>query len=148
MTEGTIHSINISTRKGEKKKPVKSARLIRQKGIKNDAHFGSEIKQVSLLPLESIEAFRTEDIHLQPGDFAENITTEGLNTANIPVGIKMRLGKDIVIKISRIGKECHDRCEIYDALGDCIMPKEGIFAKVLQGGILKKGDPIKIKEEI
>lgn len=143
-----IYSINTSKTKGTAKTPVESAMLVDDFGVEGDAHAGDKIKQVSLLALESIkrqkECAKVKKVsaNLGPGDFAENITTEGLNLCGLKVGQKLRIGSGIIFEITKIGKECRRHCAIYYKTGDCIMPKEGVFAKVLKGGAAKPGDAI------
>ena len=145
--KGRIVSINCSPTKGVAKSPVLEAVLIEEFGLEGDAHAGDAIKQVSLLALESIKKQEScpkvkTGIELKPGDFAENITTEGLSLIELKVGDKLKVGTEVVLEISKIGKDCHRYCAIYYKLGDCIMPREGIFAKVLKGGIVRRGDEI------
>ena len=140
---GKVVSINISDKRGVRKKPIKEAILKKDFGIKDDAHASSKWhRQVSLLALESIKKMQAMGFKVNPGDFAENITTEGLDLPNLPVGTRMTIGNNIEVEVSQIGKKCHTRCEIYNQAGDCIMPKEGIFVKVLKGGKIKEGDEI------
>ncbi len=141
--KGKIVSINISDKKGVRKKPVKGAILKTDFGIEGDAHASSKWhRQVSLLALESIKKMQAMGLKVNPGDFAENITTEGIDLLQLPVGTKMTIGNIIEVEVSQIGKVCHTRCEIYRQAGDCVMPKEGIFVKVLRGGTIKEGDEI------
>jgi len=141
--KGKIVSINISDKKGVRKKPVKGAILKTDFGIEGDAHASSKWhRQVSLLALESIKKMQAAGLKVNPGDFAENITTEGIDLLQLPVGTKMTIGNIIEVEVSQIGKVCHTRCEIYRQAGDCVMPKEGIFVKVLRGGTIKEGDEI------
>jgi MOSC domain-containing protein YiiM len=135
-----IVSINTSKDKGEKKTPVESVRLIENMGIEGDAHAGSAHRQVSLLAIESIDEIRTQVLDAGPGDFAENITTEGIELASLPIGTRLALGDEIQLEVTQIGKECHDRCAIFEQAGDCVMPREGIFARVIKGGMLKAGE--------
>ncbi len=135
-----IVSINISDKKGQKKKPVEHAILVREVGIEGDAHAGFAHRQVSLLAMESIEKIKELGLRAEPGDFAENITTEGITLSSLPIGTKLKLGDYVELKITQIGKECHDRCAIFNQVGDCVMPREGVFARVLQGGKLSVGD--------
>ena len=138
-----IAAICISTKKGVAKKPVAQAEFQVGFGIAGDAHGGDWHRQVSLLAGESIDAVKEKLPQLKDGAFAENIVTRGLNLAAIKVGERLRLGDEIVLEITQIGKKCHnDGCAIKKATGDCIMPKEGLFAKVLQGGTAKAGDAI------
>ncbi len=145
MKKGTIVSISTSSEKGAKKTPVESAVLSDDHGLEGDAHAGKWHRQVSLLAEESIEKMRGGGLEVGYGDFAENITTSGLVLYEIPVGTKLRLGQCLV-EITQIGKECHDRCAIYEAVGDCVMPREGIFARVLRGGEIKKGDDVLVED--
>ncbi len=138
-----IAAICISTKKGVAKKPVAQAEFQVGFGIAGDAHGGDWHRQVSLLAGESIDAVKEKLPQLKDGAFAENIVTRGLNLAAIKVGERLRLGDEIVLEITQIGKKCHnDGCAIKKATGDCIMPKEGLFAKVIQGGTAKAGDAI------
>ena len=140
-----ILSINISPIKGMRKKAVDSALLKDNYGIENDAHASGEWhRQVSLLATESIKKMQDKGLDVGPGDFAENITTEGVDLPVLPVGTKMTVGEDIELEVSQIGKVCHNRCAIYYQAGDCVMPKEGIFVKVIKGGTIKVGDEIKV----
>ena len=142
---GRIVSINISDRKGVRKKPVDKATIQENFGIKGDAHASSEWhRQVSLLALESIKKMQEMGLDVKPGDFAENITTEGINLPNLPLGTRLLIGTDIEAEVSQIGKECHNRCAIYYQAGDCVMPKEGIFISIVKGGVIKTGDTVKI----
>ncbi len=142
---GRIVSINISDRKGARKKPVKEILLKTEYGMEGDAHASSEWhRQVSLLALESIKKMQDMGLDVKPGDFAENITTEGIDLVSLPVGTRMTIGRDIELEVSQIGKECHSRCAIYYQAGDCVMPKEGIFVRVLRGGKIKEGDVITV----
>jgi MOSC domain-containing protein YiiM len=140
---GKIISLNTSAKKGIRKKPVESVSLKTEYGIEGDAHASSEWhRQVSLLAIESIKKMQDMGLDVKPGDFAENITTEGLDLPSLPVGTKMTIGEGIIAEVTQIGKECHTRCAIYYQAGDCVMPKEGIFVRVLKGGTVRKGDPI------
>jgi MOSC domain-containing protein YiiM len=142
-----IVSINISDTKGVRKKPVDSVALKENYGIENDAHASEKWhRQVSLLALESIVKMQEMGLKVGPGDFAENITTEGIDLPALPVGTKMTIGSDIELEVSQIGKVCHNRCAIYHQAGDCVMPKEGIFVKVLKGGTITIGDKIRVTE--
>jgi len=148
--KGRIVSLNISAKKGIRKKPIKEVLLKTNYGIEGDAHASSKWhRQVSLLSLESIRKMQDKGLNVNPGDFAENITTEGIDLPTLPVGTKMTIGNNIEVEVSQIGKECHTRCAIYYLAGDCVMPKEGIFVKVLKGGKVREGDEIivNLKEE-
>jgi len=140
---GKVVSVNISKEKGTKKDPVEFADVIENFGIKGDSHAGKWHRQVSLLGIESIEKAKKWGLNINPGDFAENITTEGINLHLLPIGTKIKINT-IVLEVTQIGKECHTGCEIFKKVGKCIMPIEGIFTRVLKGGIVKKGDEILI----
>lgn len=145
---GKIVSLNISEKKGVRKKPVPEISLKTGYGIEGDAHASSEWhRQVSLLAIESIKKMQDMGLDVKPGDFAENITTEGLDLPSLPVGTQMTIGADVKAEVSQIGKECHTRCAIYYQAGDCVMPKEGIFVKVLSGGIIRPGDKIEVNSK-
>ncbi len=140
-----VISVNISDKKGMRKVPVEEILVKTDFGIEGDAHASSEWhRQVSLLALESINKMRDAGLDVHPGDFAENITTEGIDLVSLPVGTKMHIGSEVVGEVSQIGKECHTRCAIYYQAGDCVMPKEGIFIKVVRGGKVAAGDAIEI----
>ena len=140
---GRIVSLNISEQKGVRKRPVPEVVLKTAYGIEGDAHASSAWhRQVSLLALESIEKMRGMGLEVNPGDFAENITTKGIDLISLPVGTQLTIGEGIEVEVSQIGKECHTRCAIFYQAGDCVMPKEGIFVKVLRGGTIKEGDKI------
>jgi len=137
-----IVSISISKKKGTVKKQVESATLVADHGMEGDAHAGKWHRQVSFLSSESIAGARERGLDVAFGDFAENIATTGIDWVNIPVGTRFKLGESAQVEITQIGKECHNRCAIYYKAGDCIMPKEGVFARVLKGGDLACGDKI------
>lgn len=144
--QGRVISINISDKKGVRKKPVEEAVIKTNFGIESDAHASSLWhRQVSLLALESIRKMQAMGLKVSPGDFAENITTEGIDLPKLPVGTRMTIGNTTEVEVSQIGKKCHTRCEIYNQAGDCIMPKEGIFVRVLRGGTIKAGDSISVR---
>ncbi|MGB9936057.1 MOSC domain-containing protein [Thermodesulfovibrio yellowstonii] len=137
-----VVSINISETKGTTKEPVREALFIENYGIKEDAHAGSHWhRQISLLGVESIQKMKEKGLNLDYGDFAENITTEGIDLSTLPVGTKLKIG-EIILEITQHGKKCHSKCEIFKIVGDCIMPREGVFAKVIKGGKIKVGDEI------
>jgi MOSC domain-containing protein YiiM len=139
-----VVSINISDKKGVRKKTVDNAVLRVNYGIDGDAHASEKWhRQISLLALESIKKMQSKGLKVSSGDFAENITTEGIDLPSLPIGTRMSIGKDVEVEVSQIGKVCHTRCAIYTLAGDCVMPKEGIFAKVLKGGTVQKGDIIR-----
>ena len=148
--KGSIFSINCSRIKGVSKEAVKKARLIEDFGLEQDVHSGPGLRQVSLLAIESIKKqiecpkAKKKNITLGPGDFAENITTEGLNLVHLNIGAKVKVGKEAMLEISKIGKVCHKYCAVYQKVGDCIMPREGIFAKVVKGGEIVVGDEMEV----
>lgn len=131
--EFSIVSLNISLKKGEQKIPTDRLELRVDHGIVGDAHAGNWHRQISLLADEDVETMRGNGIELNPGDFAENITTRGIELSRLPVGTRIFIG-DTEIEVTQIGKECHHGCAIFQAVGDCVMPRKGIFAKVIQEG--------------
>ena len=139
---GKIIAVSISKKRGEKKKNVSEARLIEDHGIEADAHAGSGHRQLSLLASESIKKILDKGLDVSPGDFAENITTEGIDLTGLVKGDRLRIGAEAVVEITQIGKKCHSRCHIYDAVGECVMPDEGVFAKVICGGKIVPGDKL------
>ena len=142
--KGRIKAISISEKKGMRKKNVPEAELEVGHGIIGDAHAGNWHRQISLLSFESISEVVAQGVKVSPGDFAENITTEGIDLKQIKVGDKILLGMDTAIEITQIGKKCHSKCEIFKQLGDCIMPRDGLFAKVIKSGSIKTGDEIEV----
>lgn len=143
---GRVVSVNISSKKGVRKKSVDEITIKSGYGIEGDAHASSEWhRQISLLAIESIQKMQKMGLDVKPGDFAENITTERINLLELPIGTKILVG-EAEMEVSQIGKECHTRCNIYYQAGDCVMPKEGIFVKVLKGGKIKKGDIISVSD--
>lgn len=141
-----IVAVCISAERGMRKKNVGSGQLIVNKGISGDGHAGYAHRQVSLLAMESIEKMVNMGLNVGPGDFAENLTTRGINLYELPIGACLRVGKEVLLRVTQIGKECHNKCAIYYQAGDCVMPKEGIFAEVLQGGVVKVNDSIVYEE--
>lgn len=140
----SVVAINISENKGTPKTTIDSGELITDFGFKGDAHAGKWHRQVSLLGIESIDKMTASGVKgLCTGKFAENITTEGIELYSLKIGTKLKIGETL-LEITQIGKECHQRCAIYYQAGDCVMPKEGVFAKVLEGGTIKKGMVIEI----
>jgi cyclic pyranopterin phosphate synthase len=142
--KGRIKAISVSKEKGTRKVNVPEAELQTDFGIVGDAHAGNWHRQMSLLASESIDEMLTKGAKVSPGDFAENITTEGIDLQQLSIGSKFRLGESAELQISQFGKECHSRCEIFEQVGDCIMPREGVFAKVSKGGSIKVGDAIEV----
>jgi len=143
---GKIISVNVSKDKGEKKHNIQKCMLIKDKGLKDDAHAGFMHRQVSLLAQESINKIKNMGIDVVPGDFAENLTTEGIELPSLPIGTKLLVGDGIILRVTQIGKECHARCAIFQQVGDCVMPREGIFTEVLTEGEIKVGDTIKVAQ--
>lgn len=143
---GSVVSVNTSEATGVRKRPQPAVELEVERGVVGDAHAGPWHRQVSLLAVESVEKMRTMGADVGPGDFGENVTTEGVAVAELPVGRRLRLG-DCLLEVTQIGKVCHDRCAIYYQAGDCVMPREGIFARVLEGGMLRPGDEIRVEWE-
>jgi len=141
---GRVLAVNISKEKGTRKSNVGQSCLVPASGLKDDAHAGDWHRQVSLLAMESIDKMVQLGLKVGPGDFAENITTQGLDLLKLPIGTRFKIGPNSLLEVTQIGKVCHTRCAIYYQAGDCVMPKEGIFAKVLAGGEIKVGDEIHV----
>ena len=137
-----VLAVSISPTKGVKKDNVECAVLKIDHGIVDDAHAGDWHRQVSVLAVESIDKMRAKGLELSPGDFAENITTEGLDVPGLKIGDRIRVGQEALMELTQIGKECHTRCAIFEAVGDCVMPTEGVFFKVLSPGEIRPGDKI------
>ena len=138
-----------SKKKGIKKEAVAEVLFEEDYGLIGDAHADCLTnRQVSLLATESIDKMRSLGFNLSPGDFAENITTEGMDLVSLPIGTRVFVGNEVVLEITQIGKECHAACAIRRQIGKCIMPEEGVFARVVQGGLVKPGDRVKIGETI
>lgn len=142
---GKVIAICTSKHKGTLKNEVSEANFIEEFGIEGDAHAGKWHRQVSLLSFEKVEEFNARGAGVKPGAFGENLLVEGWDLKTIPVGTKFRCN-DVLLEITQIGKECHHGCEIFQKMGDCIMPRNGIFARVLKGGKIKPGDQIEIVE--
>jgi len=140
---GKILAICISEKKGTLKTQIEEAKFIEDFGIENDAHAGKWHRQVSLLEFNKIDEFRRKGGKVDFGAFGENLVVEGIELHKLPIGTKIKIG-DILLEVTQIGKKCHDKCNIYYQVGECIMPKNGIFTKVLSGGIVKVGDECKI----
>jgi MOSC domain-containing protein YiiM len=136
-----VTAVCISENKGERKKPVESVELRENHGIVGDAHAGDWHRQVSLLAQESIDKMRALGLDVSAGDFAENITTSGIDLVSLPIGSRLQIGETL-LEVTQIGKECHTRCAIFYQAGDCVMPKEGIFVRVMVGGAVRPGDGI------
>lgn len=141
----TVVAVCRSESKGTRKQNIHHGVFRENYGLLEDAHSdASWHRQVSLLALESIRKMQSMGLQLEPGDFAENITTEGLDLASLPIGTRLAVGGEVVLEITQIGKECHTGCAIFQQVGKCIMPREGVFARVLRGGTVKEGDTIQI----
>lgn len=139
---GRVVAVSVSDRKGIKKHNVAAVRLLTEHGIEGDAHAGPWHRQVSLLAAESIAKIQAKGLAVAAGDFAENITTEGIRLWELPIGFRFRIGAEVLLEVTQIGKECHQRCAIFHQVGDCVMPREGIFARVIVPGGVKPGDGI------
>ena len=145
-TQARIVAVSVSDRKGVVKHNVDQARLLIEHGLEGDAHAEGGIRQVSLLALESIDKMRAAGANVNPGDFAENLTTAHLDVWALPVGTRLKVGSEVEMEISQIGKTCHAGCAIRQLVGDCIMPREGVFARVLTEGVVKVGDAIEVTD--
>jgi len=143
-----ITAVCKSKRKGTKKQIVAEGIFKEEYGLVDDAHAAKDThRQVSLLAIESIAKMRNLGLDVGPGDFAENLTTEGIELVSLPIGTKLSVGEGIILEVTQIGKECHTRCAIYHQVGKCIMPEEGIFVRVIRGGLVRAGDPIEVHRE-
>ncbi len=144
-----VIAVNISTEKGVRKHTIPVCKLVIDHGIEGDAHAGKWHRQISLLAQESIDKMQATltDIQLKPGDFAENITTTGIAVMKLPIGTRLKVGSEAELEVTQIGKECHMACEIRKIVGDCVMPREGIFAIVIREGEIRPGDEIVIIEK-
>ena len=145
--KGTVLSVNISEKKGTKKKNIGACRLVKDWGVAEDAHAGKWHRQVSLLSQKSIDKIREKGLAVSYGDFAENLSIEGIDVYLLPVGTQLAIGDQVILRISQVGKECHERCNIFYQVGDCVMPREGVFAEVIAEGEVKVGDTIKVMTE-
>jgi MOSC domain-containing protein YiiM len=145
----SVVAVCSSKKKGVKKHPVNEGFLQEDHGLVGDAHAGVlPNRQVSLLSIESIDKMRGLGLELQPGDFAENITITGLDLYHLPIGTRLTVGKDVILEVTQIGKECHTACAIRRQVGQCIMPEEGVFARVVRGGPVKAGDRVEVGERL
>jgi len=143
----SVIAVCTSKKKGTRKETVAEGCFKEDYGLIGDAHADDQThRQVSLLAIESINKMQGYGLNLNPGDFAENITTKGIDLVSLPVGTKLLVGDEVALEISQIGKECHTACAIRRQIGNCIMPEEGVFAKVVQGGAIKPGDKVKTGE--
>ena len=136
-----VIAVCVSSAKGQRKTPAESVLVQENHGIVGDAHAGEWHRQISLLAQESIDKMRALGLDVTTGDFAENITTSGIDLVSLPIGSRLQVGQN-VLEVTQIGKECHNRCAIYHQAGDCVMPKEGIFARVIAGGTIRPVDMV------
>jgi molybdenum cofactor synthesis domain-containing protein len=143
--DGRVVSVNVAAEKGVRKQPVAVVNLVPEHGVEGDAHAGPWHRQVSLLANESIEKMKPACPTVDPGAFGENLTTEGIVVYELPVGARLRVAGTL-LEVTQIGKVCHDRCAIFYQAGDCVMPREGIFVRVLEGGDVKAGDEIRLEK--
>ena len=141
---GRIVAVSVSDRKGEVKHNVDQAQLLVDHGLAGDAHAEGGIRQVSLLAQASIDKMVAAGAKVKPGDFAENLTVLGLSVMDLPVGTRLRVGEAVELEITQIGKTCHKGCAIRELVGDCVMPREGVFARILQEGLVKVGDTVEV----
>ncbi len=146
-TKGQVVAVCLSEQKGTAKQDVGQGVLVPEHGLQNDAHAGNWHRQISLLSEDKVDAFRKTGAQVGPGAFGENLLVRGIDFARLPVGTRLRSG-DILLEVTQIGKECHAHCAIYHQVGDCIMPREGIFARVLQGGVIAKGDELCVEDPL
>ncbi len=145
--EAHVIAVCKSLRKGTRKNNGTHGYLREGFGFIGDAHADSSThRQVSLLSIESIQKMRGLGVDVGPGDFAENLTTQGIDLISLPIGTRLAVGRQVTLEVTQIGKECHTKCAIYRHVGTCIMPTEGVFARVLEGGVVRTGDPIRIKD--
>jgi MOSC domain-containing protein YiiM len=141
---GKILAVCTSENTGERKKNIGEGMLVAGHGLEGDAHAGDWHRQVSLLAMESIKKMQEKGLDVGPGDFAENLTTEGIDLVSLPIGTNLKIGPEALGEVTQIGKKCHARCAIYYQAGDCVMPREGIFVRVLKGGRVKVGDSVEV----
>lgn len=141
---GKIIAVCTSQKKGMRKKNVGEGILKVGFGLEGDAHGGDWHRMVSLLGVESIKKMTDKGVDVVPGDFAENLTTEGLELFTLPIGTKLKIGETSIGEVTQIGKECHTKCAIFKQLGECVMPKEGIFIRLLESGVVRSGDSIEV----
>jgi len=146
LENAKVISVNISRKTGQKKNGVDSVCAIAEKGLEDDAHAVGGDRQISLLATESIQRMIKEGAQVGPGDFAENITTEGVDLLKLPIGCRLKVG-EAIIEVTRHGKECPAPCAIYYQVGYCVMPTDGIFARIIEGGLIKPNDPIRLVEK-
>ena len=142
---GKIMAVCVSEQKGTQKKPVSTAKLFTDWGIEGDAHAGNWHRQVSLLSYDRVEEFRARGADVDPGAFGENLLVEGFDFKTLPIGTRFSCG-DVVLELTQVGKQCHAHCQIYQQVGDCIMPREGVFTRVLRGGTITQGDELSLAD--
>lgn len=142
---GKVTAICVSEKRGTQKVNINEATFIEEFGIENDAHAGKWHRQVSLISYEQIEAFKARGGKVEPGAFGENVIVQGIDFKTLQVGTRLKCN-DVVLEMTQIGKKCHTQCEIFYQVGDCIMPREGVFARVLHGGKIKVGDELEVIE--
>lgn len=140
---GKVTAICISEKRGTQKVNIKEGKFIVDFGIENDAHAGNWHRQVSLISFEQIEDFKKRGAQVEPGAFGENVIVQGIDFKSLPVGTRFKCN-EVELEMTQIGKKCHHHCQIFHQVGDCIMPREGVFAKVLKGGIIKVGDEMEV----
>ncbi len=143
-TSGRVIAVCSSEKKGTPKTDVGEGIIEVGFGLKGDAHGGAWHRQVSLLAIEQIETMKDKGFDVKPGSFAENICTEGFDLGSIHIGDRLRIGQTAILEVTQIGKECHTRCAIYNKIGECIMPEQGVFAKVIEGGVIRTGDTLEV----
>lgn len=143
---GQVMAVCISEKKGTQKKEIPEGHFLEEYGIENDAHAGKWHRQVSLLSYETIEAFKARGAEIGDGAFGENVIVKGIDLIHLPIGTRLSCG-EILLEVTQIGKECHSHCEIFKKMGECIMPTNGIFTRVLHGGVMRKGDEISVCTE-
>ncbi len=140
---GTVRAVCISEKRGTLKKNIGTCRIVENYGLEHDAHAGDWHRQISLLSYEKIKEFKEKGAPVEDGSFGENLVVEGFDFKKLPVGTKLKCN-EVLLELTQIGKECHSGCEIYKIMGDCIMPREGVFAKVLHGGTISVGDAMTV----
>ena len=145
---GQILAVCTSEKKGTVKRPVDACRVLEHHGLEGDAHAGHTHRQVSLLAQESVDRLRGKGLEIAPGDFAENLLTQGIDLKTLSIGTVLRIGSDLRLRVTQIGKECHQDCAIRRLIGDCVMPREGVFAEVMQGGVVRAGDSIEVEADV
>ena len=145
--EGKIVAVCRSEKKGTVKKEIAEGLLIKDFGLEKDAHSGKWNRQISLLGVDSVNKMKGKGFKIKNGDFAENLTVEGIVLYQLPLGTKLKIAEEVLLEVTQIGKKCHYDCEIRKKIGDCVMPREGIFTRVLEGGKVKSGDEIEVLSE-